>query len=476
MPSGADFYKPHVVGFLPTLLANLLPIVGVLMFGWESATLIMLYLLELFFSIPFAAAKALFAQRAPQTPDDKENTLITISSDLEKKSGSIEVVELLPPLYPRNFPFITAVVGFGIQSSLAIGVLLSNIVDITAVIFQREVIGSLAVLLIARLFDTWRNYFDGEYEEVSPYSVIESPAREIAFIIFILFISRFTTVAGTEFALITLICGKIVIEWSGYRTTTEKGSRLTAWLSGPVSGDTESTDVALPEQEPDVQLSTDSRAVLYTGVLNVIINIAPFVMIPFILLWIVLLGLVGSELPSAGAVGITFAVFGSYIVFLLAEVLIFYLKYGWLEYHRYGDYLIAYDRLVEKAQWETSTDVIRGVEVVTDRLPDRLLGTRTILATVGVRENTAERTIGPVSDPKTLTESFGFPVASTTLQPLKQWPILLFGGCISGVLITVAVLTVAPSVTADEMVVYILFGMPFAVPLLHKIWTESYPK
>lgn len=476
MPSTADGSKSYAVGFVPTLLANLLPIVGVLMFGWDSETLIVLYVLELFFSIPLAASKALFAQRAPQTRDDTDNTLISISSNLEAKRGSTKILELLPPVYPRNIPFITAVVGFGIQSSLAFGLLLPKIVDITGVISEREVIGSLAVLIVARLIDMWRNYFRGEYKTVSPYSVVEAPAREIAFIILMLFVSVFTSAAGTEFAVVILIGGKIVVEWSGYQASTETGSRLTSWLSGPVSQDTESTEVVLPKEQPDARVSTDSRGVLFTGVLNVIVNLAPFVAMPFMILWIVLLGFVGSDLSSVMAVGITLAVFGSYIGFLLAEVLIFYLRYGLLEYHRYGDRLIAYDRLVEEAQWETSTDVLRGVELVTDRLPDRLLGTRTIVATVGVGENAAERTIGPVSDPKTFTESFDFPIASTTFEPLKRWTMVLFGSCIGGILVTVAVLIVAPSISVREVVVYTGFGLPYTIPLLHKIWAESYPR
>ncbi|ELZ43664.1 hypothetical protein C463_09700 [Halorubrum californiense DSM 19288] len=365
-------------------------------------------------------------------------------------------------------------VGFGIQSSLAFGLLLSKIVDITAVISEREVIGSLAILVAAQLIDIWRNYFSGEYKTVSPYSVVETPAREIAFIILMLFVSVFTAAAGTEFVVVVLIGGKIVIEWSGYRATTENGSRLTAWLSGPVSQNAESTEVALPEKEPDMRMSTDSRATLSTGILHVIVTIAPFFVLPFMILWIVLLGFVGNNLSSVMAVGITLAVFGSYIGFLIAEVLIFYLRYGFLEYHRYGDRLIAYDRLVEEAQWETSTDVVRGVELVTDRLPDRLLGTRTVVATVGVGETAAERTIGPVGDPSTLTESFDFPIASTTFEPLKRWPIVLFGSCISGILATVGVLIVAPSVSVRELLIYTGFVLPFAIPLLHKIWAESY--
>jgi|APHM01.1.fsa_nt_gi hypothetical protein len=476
MPSTDDLSNPSAVGFLPTLLANLFPIVGVLMFGWDSETLIVLYVLELFFSILFAAVKALFAQRAPQTREDKDNTLISISSDLEAKRGSTEIVGLLPPVYPRNIPFITAVVGFGIQSSLAFGVLLSNIIDITAVISEREVIGSLAILVVTQLIDILRNYFSGEYKTVSPYSVVETPAREIAFIILMLFVSVFTAAAGTEFVVVILISGKIVVEWSGYRAATENGSRLTAWLSGPISQNTESIEVALPEREPDVRVSTDSRATLSTGILHVIVTIAPFFVLPFIIIWIVLLGFVGNDPSSVMAVGITLAVFGSYIGFLLAEVVIFYLRYGFLEYHRYGDRLIAYDRLVEEAQWETSTDVLRGVELVTDRLPDRLLDTRTIVATGGVGEAAAERTIGPVSDPSTLIESFDFPIASTTFEPLNRWPIVLFASCISGILLTVGVLIVAPSVSVGELVVYTGFGLPFAIPLLHKIWAASYPK
>jgi len=80
-----------------------------------------------------------------------------------------------------------------------------------------------------------------------------------------------------------------------------------------------------------------------------------------------------------------------------------------------------------------------------------------------------------VSEPKKFTESFEFPIASTTFEPLKRWPIVLFGSCIGGILVTVGVLIVAPSISVGEVVVYTAFGLPFAIPLLHKIWAESYP-
>jgi len=104
MPPIADGSKPYAVGFVPTLLANLFPIIGVLMFGWDSETLIVLYVLELFFSILFAAAKALFAQRAPQTRDDTDNTLISISSDLEHQDPGTVAASISAeyPIYHRS--------------------------------------------------------------------------------------------------------------------------------------------------------------------------------------------------------------------------------------------------------------------------------------------------------------------------------------------------------------------------------------
>ena len=64
----SDFgrHRPRF-GFGSILLANLIPLVGVLWLGWDPATLVMIYALELLFTFPLAGLKAVFAGRPPRT-------------------------------------------------------------------------------------------------------------------------------------------------------------------------------------------------------------------------------------------------------------------------------------------------------------------------------------------------------------------------------------------------------------------------
>ncbi|WP_370515819.1 DUF6498-containing protein, partial [Halapricum sp. CBA1109] len=89
-------------GFAPVLLANLLPLVGVLAFGWNPATLLVVYAAEVLVSFPIAALKALFAAKRP--PSDRDGVVSVGDAVLTGKRGSVRPVAWLPPIYPPERP------------------------------------------------------------------------------------------------------------------------------------------------------------------------------------------------------------------------------------------------------------------------------------------------------------------------------------------------------------------------------------
>lgn len=262
------------VTFLPTLLANLLPLVGVLWLEWEPATLVLVYGIEVALSLLVAGGKALFAQRPPPSAEDRDGVVSASEAMLTEKRGRVRIHDALPPIYQRNIPFF--------------GVLLF-----------------VAVIAVAA--------------------------------------------------------------WTG--------SVLVFWLG----------------------LAAVAVAVL-----------------------------VAIAIQSAKH----------------------YLEHGTLEYQRRGDYLVAYDRLLEEPQWAESVYRLRNVSLAGDQFVDRLLGTRTIRVTTGVRSTETERRLGPVADPDRLVEVFELPVATTDLEPVNR-PLAAVAVLLTvGIVCSGPLLIVAPGVPA----------------------------
>jgi len=483
MPSSARLDRPSVIGgFVPVLLANLVPLVGVVRLQWDPATLVTLYTLELLFSFPMAAARVLFAQRPPRTDTDAESSVLDVSSDLAEKRGSVRVASWLPPVYPRALPFASRTAVAAVQFVLVFGVVLSNVLDVTGVLSAPGVYPSLAALVVGQSVETWRDYFLGsEYADASPYSVVETPARRAFFLTAVLVGMPFIVAFGPGGVFVVLVAGKLLVEWSGYRADRDGGGRLTAWLSGPDADEGDARDpVSVPDADPDARVGTDDRAAVVTGLLYVLSRNAPFLAIPFLIVMLLTLtGLEGVVSPLL-AIGSSLLVAVLYVTLLVAEVLEFYLQYGPIEYRRYGDRLVAVDTLVDEPQWETSIDVLRDVRVRQDRLADRLLGTRTVAVTTGVDDGSRERSLGPVADPDALVAAFDLPVRTTDLEPLGRLPAAVVIVTLCGVAGALVVLALDPSVALGGLLFRVLFygvfGLPIGAILLRLIWDRSYPE
>ena len=108
------------------LLANLLPLGGVLWLGWDPATLVVIYALEMLFTFPLAGLKAVFAARPPRT-DHADASMVNVSSELTEMRGSVTLVSWLPPIYPRNLPFATAIGNGSIWFLIAFGGVISTV-------------------------------------------------------------------------------------------------------------------------------------------------------------------------------------------------------------------------------------------------------------------------------------------------------------------------------------------------------------
>jgi len=342
------------------------------------------------------------------------------------------------------------------------------------------VLVSAFALVVGQAIETWRDYLRGGYETASAYSVIETPARQAFFLTFVLMVTPGIGVVGVEGVLGIIVLGKLLIEWSAYRATTDRTGRLTGWLSGPDPMTADPDPVDIPAGDPDARISTHRRAALYTAVFDVGGRLAPFAVMPFIFVWFVVMILLGDGAAPVVAVGVSVFIAAAFLGYLVMRVLMEYLQYGSLEYRRYKDRLVAYDTLLGEPQWSASIPVLRDVQVVPDRFADRLLGTRTIAVTTGWGDEETRRYVGPTSDPDTLVAAFDLPVSTTELDPIDRRPAALVVACLIGIGTAIVVLAVGSWVTLGTLLfgglTYGVFGIPIIGLALRFLWVQSYPE
>lgn len=447
----------------PILVANLFPPVAVLRFGWPPETLVVVYLLELLFSFPLAGAKALFARRLPRG-DNGDSSLVEVSSGLTGKRGSVEVASRLPPVYLRDLPFAAAVVTGATWFVIITGVAFSNVFTIADALARPGVLFGVATLVVGQSVEAWRDYVrDGGYETASPHSVVETATRQAVFVAVLLLVVPGADGLDAVGSLVVLVSGKLLVEWSARRARHGGGGRITGWLSGPDATREPPDPVAVPDDPPDASVPTAGRAALYTGLFDVLGRVAPFAAVPFVFVWLTLLA--SLEDPSSFvALALGLGLLALYLGYLGAAIAAFYPGYGWLEYRRYGDRLVAYDTLVEEPQWSAAVDRLRDVRVVPDRLPDRLLGTRTVAVTTGWGDDEARRDVGPVADPDALVDAFELPVRTGDLGPLRRAPVVVVLGCLAGLVAAVVALAAGPWMSLPGLLTAAVVHGWFAVP------------
>ncbi|SDQ20049.1 DUF6498-containing protein [Natronobacterium texcoconense] len=473
---------PPAVRFVPILLANLVPLVGVLAYGWEPSTLIVIYALEVILALPLAAVKALFAGQPPRIEeletdeDESDSSVISVgNTDLARKRGSVELVSWLPPVYPRNLPFVGAVLFATVWVVLFVVGALAEIA-VGEALTRPEVWLSVAGLMVGQGLETWHDYLrDGRYETASPYAVIETPARQGFFLMAVLL---FVAEAGGIAVLATFVAVKLLVDWSAFRATHGGGGRFTGWLSGPENAGELPNPPQLPDGDPDARCRTHTRTVLLTGLLSTLVKPAPFYTGMVLLAWFVTLAVLGSsgEYTIVLTAVVTLGALAALVAFLASKTAEHVLEYAPLEYRRYDDRLVAYDTWVEEPQWSVPIHEIRDVSLVYDRFPDRVFDTRTLEAQMGWGDDETTRELGPVVDVESFVGSFDLPVrtAELTLEPIDR---RLAGLAVTpiGVVFAGAGAFAAGPWPLVVALPYVVFGLPFLALVLQLLWRQAYP-
>lgn len=465
-------------GFLPVLVANLIPLVGVLRLGWDPATLAAVYAIEVVLSIPLAGVKALFAARPP--PEDREAGVISVTeAPLSSKRGAIRPVSCLPPIHLRNVPFASAVCGAAAWIALVVGVAFSQVFDVPALLSRPAVLASALALVAGEAIDVARDYLGRQrYAETSPYAVVETPARRAFFLMFALFALPPLDAAGGGIAVLAaFVVVKLLVEWSAFWAThgddTSSSGRITGWLAGPTDSPDQPEPIGVPDAEPDARVPVHRRTAVVTAVLKTLTSVAPVYATGFFVVWIVGLGLFVGDASGAVVVGSGVAVFTIYLGALTVNAAGFALTYILVEYRRYGNRLVAYDTWLDEPQWAASVDRLRDVSVVHTRLPDRVFGARTVELTTGVGDDETERFVGPVADGEALVSAFDLPVRSTDLPPMDRRIAVVAVGVGSVVGVSAIAWIAGPWRSSSGLIQGIVL-LPFLVWPTWLLWRRAY--
>lgn len=360
---------------LPVVVGNLVPIAGVLFFGWSPTALLLVYQAELAAICVWTVIKIPFAHKRPNNAIGDRFRLL---GPLQEKRGPVGLPGPLPPVYPRNVPtLIVSVVIAPVVVGLAFVVFALTRPTVTEADAAALLLGGAAVFL-TRAIDTYREYFRGNgYRQHSPRSLLLVPFKYLFVVglLFMAFLGLESTVETTAIldparSVLALAVGKLAYDVRASRLERDDDRRsLFSRLYGSKRTEIEPEPVETPDVEPRLRTSMGRTATIVDALLHGLAYLAGAV--GFVTILIVGLGVLVSS------VGIVLAGLGLGGFFVVLRAITRFLRYGTLEYHCYDDVLVAYDRLLDEPQAKVENHAVTDI-TLSNGLVDRLLKTQTL--------------------------------------------------------------------------------------------------
>ncbi|RYJ13334.1 multidrug ABC transporter ATPase [Halogeometricum borinquense] len=350
------------------VLSNLVLLAGVFVFDWNPHLLLLLYWFEVGVVVIRAAIQSLFAELPPSEGYKPTGSRAPFPLKLlAEVRGGFHPVRWLPPVYPRNIPYIlptliplAAFWPFG-------GLMLTGVISPVVETFVPPASAAVAVfaILVSQLFELADWLRSHKYETVAATGGISRTALVLLFALafvapFIVGIAEAAGVARVGLGLV-LVGSKAAYDFLEIRNP---GFVHTTMFIDETVGETSTVDV--PDGEPIAEFHTDRRAGVAVSVFGgVLISIFG----PTLLL--VLLGglvgmLIGGSLfgtPHGPVIGA--AVGGAVVVAsrVLAQLVVGWIEGAHLVYRVYPDAVVAHNALTNEAQWSVPRADISGVSI-----------------------------------------------------------------------------------------------------------------
>jgi hypothetical protein len=382
--------------------ANLLPLVGVVAWGWSLWSLLVVYWFEAFSTIVLAAVKTLFAERG--SPDISGQ--IEPLHELREKRGGWTVRESWPPIYPRNIPFALSMLGVWSVTVLPLSVLYWLAAD-PLVAFSLDLVLGLGALVVAQVVDFVFEYIGTEeYAEVSAREIMRTPAQ-----LTVILLSLGLFAAGGRTGGLLILVGVVLAKTTAslYRFFAERIGTPILGLGDRLVADENFSEpppeLELPDAEVQARVSVSTRSVFLGSIWSIAFGFANR-------LGLGVLAFSGLAVISREPLWIVGGLFAISVI-VAARVLGYFFRYGTIEYQRRGDTLVAYDTLLEAPQWTVTVDPFTEFSVK-NAIADRLLGTGTLTISGVESVDGDDVQLGPVTDLDRVVDTLDLPVEETT--------------------------------------------------------------
>ncbi|RDZ65634.1 hypothetical protein C5B90_04555 [Haloferax sp. Atlit-12N] len=368
-----------VVGLV---VANALPLVGMLLFDWRLVTLLVVYWVEMTGGALRQLLEATFAGQRGAAADwaavDSRWGWRSPFRSLREKRGSVQLHASLPPLYPRSFPRVfglgRVVVGLSLVSggglwfaTLGSGIFVESLLVAGATTLVREGT-TLADHLRSR-----------DYRELVPQSLL-TPRTTLGVVVLaglvvwgVALVPSATEHTGVLFVFVYLArVGFDVYSVVGPRDRFDPRDPSEAAFE--TADDDVQDPLTIPASDPSDVFHTNRGAVWASAVLDGV------------------LGMLNPRRFAAAAIaaflgyvvaGATWAVVGASAVVMgiVAHTLVERdLRWGHLEYRVSENHVVCYDCLLDRPQWCVERRLITDV-TERSRLVERLLGVSSVSLT-----------------------------------------------------------------------------------------------
>jgi len=453
-PPSRSLASPVLIG------ANLVPLVGVVAWGWDLWALLVVYWIEAFSTVLLGVIKALFAERG--SPDVVGQ--IEPLHELREKRGGWHPRPGWPPIYPRNIPFGLSMLGTWALSVIPPSALYWQSVDRPAVLSANFLLG-IGALVFAHGAEFFVDYLGRqEYTDVSAREILRTPAQ---LTLIVMLLAMLGAAGGQEvgFTLLVGFVGAKTILAISQGTTGRLGTtirRLTERL-----GDND--QLSRPQPELDLQTETvqarvnvSAKPVLLGGLSAVGLGFANRVGI------LVVFGLIAA----VGVGNIVWIAVGLGVILLIVAVrlLSYYLRYGTIEYQRRDDMLVAYDTLLEAPQWVVP--IRSGARFsIQNAIPDRIFGTGTLTISGVDTAASDEVQFGPVTDLDRAIEILELPVRSEE-RPARDSAVIAasIGLILFFAAIPIGLLFTSKVSQTEALGIIAVFGPFLLVPIGALLW------
>jgi hypothetical protein len=407
-------------GPLAAAAGNLVPLFGVVSFGWSATALLGVYFLEVLAVLFWTVVKIPFAYKRPNNAIDRNDRLL---GPIQAKRGATALPGRLPDVYVRNLPSLLITVFLLAPFEAGVCLIVFSLADptITDAVAGQMLLGGVAVFL-GRGVETYLDYFrGGGYRDHSARSLLLGPFKALFAVGTLMFVlGPMEGAFGSDALLALVVVGKLLYDLRTVQVESEADKRGVFYrLYGSEETEPEPERVAVPDGEPTYRERPPRRAALadalFRGVTYSVTSVVAFAY------------LIGGALVFFGVplFGVPFLAAG--LGFTLLRAFSRYLSYGTVEYRCYGDTLVVHDAVLGEPQARLERGAVTGLELYPDPV-DRRFGTETLdfetdagdarpdlqltipdPEDVESRDPNANRSlaVAHVEDPEALAEAFG---------------------------------------------------------------------